>query len=119
MINQTLANNSAQTDSDPINSIDMPSRFTSAEANYYKQLFQDFNPDSKPLATKAINVINNRMRFNFENTITIDQGGLAGLCQLVTLAHKNQIDLTFSKLSPEIKIIFSLIGLEDLFPIAE
>lgn len=119
MINQTTANNSYQTDLATIRSIDMPSKFTSAEANYYKQLFQDFNPDSKPLATNVIKLINNKIKFNFEKTTTIDRGGLAGLCQIVKLARKNQIELSFSQLSPEVKMIFSLIGLEDLFPIAK
>ena len=119
MLNQTAAYNSYQTNSATISSIDMPSQFTSTEARYYQQLFQDLNPDSKPSATNSFHAISNRIRLNFEKTVSIDDEGVEGLCQLVSLAEKNRIDLTLSKLPAEVKMILSLIGLEDLFAIAE
>ena len=88
MINQIANNNSLQTELATTQLINMPSKFTSQEANYYKQLLQDLNSDSKPVATNSFNIICQKMMFDFEKTISIDKGGLAGLCQIVRLARK-------------------------------
>jgi len=59
------------------------------------------------------------MIFDFETTNFIDQGGIAGLCQIVMLAKERKIDLVFSRFSPEVRIVLSLVGLEKLFPITD
>lgn len=119
MINQTVKNNFLKTDLGTIPLIDMPSKFTSVEANYFKQLLQQNNVNLKLVTTNLLAPVADKIIFNFERTSFIDLGGLAGLCQMLNLARENKIDLSFSRFSPEVKIVLSLIGLEQVFPIAE
>ncbi len=119
MINQASNNNSSKTDLATTEAINMPSEFTSKEANHFKQQLQQLDLNLKPVANNSLHPIAKKIIFNFEKTIFIDKGGLAGLCQILKLARENKIDLTFSRFSPEVKIILSLIGLEQAFPIAE
>jgi len=119
MINSAASNNSLMTNFDQAQSINMPSKFTSAEANFFKEMFQKKDSEIQSINNKSTASIKPRMIFDFETTNFIDQGGIAGLCQIIRIAKERKIDLIFSRFSPEVRIVLSLLGLEEVFPIAE
>ena len=106
MTSTTLTNNFSLTNLNQACLIQMPSKFTTSEANAFKQLFQQFCQNS--LAVKKIIL-------DFGQTIFMDSSGLVGLCQIVQLAKNTKFDLTFWSFSPQVKIILSLAGLEQVF----
>lgn len=86
--------------------IQMPSHFTARESSDFKQQFQDICQKSSDLK---------KIICDFSQTIFMDSRGLNALCQIFQLAQKEGIDLSFSSFSPQIKIILSLTGLDELF----
>ncbi len=97
--------------------IHMPSRFTSTEANFFKQLFQQFSCSSEPVADKQPNLTIKKVIVDFGKTTFIDNGGLVGLCQILRLARESQTELNFLSFSPQVKMVLSLAGLEQVFTI--
>lgn len=95
------------TDLNSIPLIQMPSQFTSTEANCFKQLLQQTLGQSQSQLRKVI--------LDFEQTTFIDKGGLIGLCQILRLARDIQADLSFTSFSPQVKMVLSLAGLESFF----
>ena len=88
--------------------IQMPSQFTAREASNFKQQFQQICQSSLPL---------NKIICDFGQTIFMDKNGLVGLCQIVHLAQQESIELAFASFSPQIKIILSLVGLEEFLTV--
>ncbi|MDJ0649081.1 MAG: sugar transferase [Xenococcaceae cyanobacterium MO_188.B19] len=86
--------------------IQMPSKFTSLEANSFKKLFQHLCQSSFKLK---------KIILDFAHTTFMDSSGLAGLCQILHLAKNAKLDLTLGAISPQVKIILSLVGLEQIF----
>ena len=105
--------------------IQMPSNFTSVEANSFKQLFQQFcQKDSILFRGSFFGLSKNgsaikKIILDFGQTTFIDSNGLVGLCQIVQLAKNTKFDLTFCRFSPQVKMILSLAGLEQVFAIED
>ena len=110
MTDTTLKNNFLLTNKNKAYLVQMPSKFTSIEAKYVKQLFEGFCK----IASKIQKII-----LDFTPTTFIDSSGLAGLCQIVQLAKNTKLKLTFGGFSPQVKIVLSLAGLEQVFTIEE
>ena len=110
MTNTTLKNNFLLTNKNQAYLVQMPSKFTSLEAKSIKQLFQEFCQ----IGSKIPKII-----LDFTPTTFIDSSGLAGLCQIVQLAKNTKLKLTFGGFSPQVKIVLSLAGLEQVFTIEE
>lgn len=118
MTSTTITNVFALTHLNQACLVQMPSNFTSVEANSFKQLLQKF------CRKDAVVLVRNFLRFrqnksavkkiilDFEKTTFMDSNGLVGLCQIVQFAKNNKFDLTFRCFSPQVKMILSLAGLE-------
>ena len=113
------ANNLLLTNLDHAQLIHMPSRFTSTEANFFRQLFQQFNDSSEAVASEPSNCAIKKLIVDFGKTTFIDNGGLVGLCQILGLARDSKTDLSFLRFSPQVKMVLSLAGLEQFFPIED
>ncbi len=105
--------------------IQMPSNFTSVEANSFKQLFQQFcRRDSIVLDRSFLQLRQNscavkKIILDFGKTTFMDSNGLVGLCQIVQLAKNTKFDLTFSRFSPQVKMILSLAGIEQVLSLED
>jgi anti-anti-sigma factor len=113
----STSNNFVVTDLDSIQLIHMPSQFTSTEANYFKQLLQQFSFSFEQVPVASSNLTIKKIVVNFEKTVFIDNGGLIGLCQILRFAKDTKIDLRFLSFSPQVKMVLSLVGLEHFFSI--
>ena len=120
MTSTTITNDFALTHLNQAYLIQMPSNFTSVEANSFKQLLQKF------CKRDAVTLVRNFLQFrqhnspvrkivlDFEQTTFMDSSGLVGLCQIAQLAKNTKFDLIFWRFSPQVKMILSLAGLETI-----
>ena len=105
--------------------IQMPSNFTSVEANSFKQLFQQLcRRDSVVLERSFLQLRQNssavkKIILDFGQTTFMDSSGLVGLCQILQLAKNTKFNLTFWRFSPQVNMILSLTGLEQVLPIED
>lgn len=85
--------------------IQISSQFTAAEAsNIIHHLDEIYCNDS---TVKKIFI-------DFGKTTFMDNSGLFALCQIVKSFKSKEIDLSFWRFSPEVKMILSLVGLDDI-----
>ncbi len=123
MTSTTITDNFSLTHWNQACLIQMPPNFTSVEADSFKQIFQQFcRRDSILFRGNFFRLRKNsstikKIILDFEQTTHIDSSGLAGLCQVVQLAKNIKFDLTFRRFSPQVKIVLSLAGLEQVFVI--
>ena len=120
MTSTTITNDFALTHLNQAYLIQMPSNFTSVEANSFKQLLQKF------CKRDAVTLVRNFFQFHkhnspvrkivldFEQTTFMDSSGLVGLCQIAQLAKNTKFDLIFWRFSPQVNMILSLAGLEKI-----
>ena len=120
MTSTTITNDFALTHLNQAYLIQMPSNFTSVEANSFKQLLQKFGQKD------AVTLVRNFFQFHkhnspvqkivldFEQTTFMDSSGLVGLCQIAQLAKNTKFDLIFWRFSPQVNMILSLAGLEKI-----
>lgn len=87
--------------------IKMPNQITTREADYLEQQLMKLKQDE--LNTQKI-------IYDFSETTFMDSSGLNGLCKIIKASRQNQIKLDFSNFRPEIKIILSLTGLDNILP---
>jgi anti-anti-sigma regulatory factor len=129
----TISNNFSVTNLNNVQLINMPSEFTASEANELKQLLHQFlgtfeqlsvtsTDQRSPAGTFVLrrctgDLSIKRIVVNFEKTIFINNEGLIGICQILKFAKDTKIDLRFLSFSPQIKMVLSLVGLEQLFAI--
>jgi anti-anti-sigma regulatory factor len=113
----TISNNFSVTNLNNVQLINMPSEFTASEANELKQLLQQFLGTFEQLSVTSTDLSIKRIVVNFEKTIFINNEGLIGICQILKFAKDTKIDLRFLSFSPQIKMVLSLVGLEQLFAI--
>ena len=120
MTSRTITNNFALTHLNQACLIQMPSNFTSVEVNSFKQLFQKFcHRDSNLSRWSFLQLRRNssaikKIILDFGQTTHIDSNGLVGLCQIVQLAKNTKLDLTFYRFSPQVQMVLSLAGLEQV-----
>jgi len=120
MTSTTITNNFALTHLNQACLIEMPSNFTSVEANSFKQLFQKFcrrDPNLFQWSFAQLRKNSSAIKkiiLDFGQTTHIDSNGLVGLCQIVQLAKNTKFDLTFSRFSPQVKMVLSLAGLDQV-----
>ncbi|MDJ0680513.1 MAG: sugar transferase [Xenococcaceae cyanobacterium MO_167.B52] len=103
MTNTIFKNNFLLSNFDRACLIEMPSQFTTVEANSFKDFFQKLCQAGSKLK---------KIILDFGHTTFIDSSGLIGLCQIIQLGQKTQFNLTFGKISPQVKIVLSLAGLD-------
>lgn len=113
----TLSNNFLVTDLDNVQLINMSSQFTASEANNLRQLLQQLLGTFEQLSVTSNDLITKKNLVNFKKTIFINNEGLIGMCQIIKFAKNNNIDLQFISFSPQIEMVLSLVGLEQLFGI--
>ncbi|MFM2312346.1 MAG: hypothetical protein RLZZ04_1622 [Cyanobacteriota bacterium] len=113
----TIGNNFLVIDLDNVQLINMSSQFTASEANKLRQLLQQFLGTFEQLSVTSNDLIIKKILVNFKKTIFINNEGLIGMCQILKFAKNNNIDLRFLSFSPQIEIVLSLVGLEQLFAI--
>lgn len=95
--------------------INMPSNFTSIEANFFKQLLhQDSDFSEKAILNKSHSNFR-KITVDFKRTTFMNSDGLIALCQILSLARDKKINLTFLNFSPQVKMVLSLVGLEHIF----
>lgn len=125
MTSTTITNNFALTHLNQACLIEMPSNFTSVEANSFKQLFQKFcRRDPNLFRWSFLQLRKNssaikKIILDFGQTTHIDSNGLVGLCQIVQLAKNTKFDLTFRRFSPQVKMVLSLAGLDQVLSLDE
>ncbi len=88
--------------------VEMPTQFTSLEADSLKELFGKICQVGSQLK---------KIILDFGHTTFMDSSGLIGLCQIVQIAKKTKFDLTLGKVSPQVNIVLSLAGLEEILTV--
>jgi anti-anti-sigma regulatory factor len=113
----STSNNFLVTDLNHIQLIQMPSKFTAIEVNYFRQLLQKigFSFEQVPITSSDLTI--KKIIVDFEKTVFINNEGLIGLCQILRFSRDSKIDLRFLNFSPQIKMVLSLVGLEHFLPI--
>ena len=125
MTDTTITDNFSLTHLNQACLIQMPSNFTSVEANSFKQLLRQFSRRNSVLFRQSFFRLRQnssaikKIILDFGQTTFMDSSGLVGLCQIVQLAKNTKFDLTFWRFSPQVKMILSLAGLEQVFVIED
>lgn len=88
--------------------IKMPLRFTVLEADSFQQQFQKICQTSSA-ATKIV--------LDFSQTTFMDSSGLIALCRMVQEARTSRYNLAFSSFSPQVQMILSLAGLDEVIKV--
>ena len=83
--------------------VQMPPRLSVIEAPPFRKIFQDWLEEQADL-TKIV--------LDFGHTSVVDSSGIGALVSSYRLAKKRGLDLLFWGLTPQVKFVFSLAGLE-------
>lgn len=94
--------------------ISVPSSFTSNEVDFFKQLLQQYSETLENANSNRYHSTFRKIIIDFGQTTFMNNDGLIGLCQIFNFARDKKIDLAFIGFSPQIRIILSLVGLEDI-----
>ena len=88
--------------------IKMPLRFTVLEANSLQQEFQ------KICQTGSTFI---KIVLDFSKNTFMDSNGLIALCRMVHEARSSRVNLAFSSFSPQVQMILSLAGLDEVIKV--
>lgn len=94
--------------------IKMPNRITNIEAEYLEQQLIELEQQLMKLRQDELS--KQEIVYDFSETTFMDSSGLNGLCKIIKKSRNNQINLNFWNFRPEIKIILSLTGLDNILP---
>lgn len=97
--------------------ISIPSKFTSIEAQDFRNLLQKKCNSLNKLTLNNSCSQYKKIIVDFGETTFIDNEGLSILYQVICFAREKNINLTFISFYPQIKKILSLGSLEQLFSI--
>jgi anti-anti-sigma factor len=86
----------------------MPLRFTILEADCFQQQFHKICQTSS--ASKKIVL-------DFSQTTFMDSSGLIALCKIVREARNSRVNLVFSSFSPQVQMVLSLAGLDEVIKV--
>ena len=85
--------------------IQISSRFTVTEAHHIAQHLDEIYCNDSTVK---------KISLDFGKTTFMDNNGLFTLCQIVKTFRQKEINLTFWRFSPEVKMILSLVGLDNI-----
>ncbi|MEL6438925.1 MAG: STAS domain-containing protein [Cyanobacteria bacterium J06621_8] len=113
------ANNFLLTNSESSDLISMPSHFTNIEAGFLEKSIQQFYNSCSSTTSEQDSLSEKKIVVDFGSTTFMDNGGLMGLCKILRFAKANKIALSFMRFSPQVKMILSLAGIEEFFPLED